>query len=481
MLCLFAWTTVLAVLGAMLVHAWPDPPYTTDSWSYYELSRHLGTPFFAIDTWRSYQHDAPYGSSFGPLWPVLIRVAGAVTGTGARAGLVAGFGCAVATAGVLTGYARRVGLHPALGPIVVVGLLAFRPYARDLLGGGAAPLALLLVAVLLLLLPGAVRWRAAAAGATAAAAVLTRTDLIVGMALIGGVLLAARRLPWPALVGFLVVLPWVGYSLAHFGTLLVADGTLVAGAAPALGPGWVVDPGAVAMLRDDPAGWLARVAGNGGPMLAAWHAAVPAWPLLVTLLGGLVATVWRRPQGLLLPLIVLPCLLVQSVVGQLGTGHLGGRHLAGAVFIALVLAVGVLLDLGGALGTGIALAGVLAGSVLLNPVPSGPRDSISGGAVEADLGRCHNPAATLLTGPAVGARHGALTGQPTALLPPNLAALDDAELRDWLDLYGIRQLYVPPDVRYRAAFAVALSRIAAIAQVTPEHCAGAGRLYRIEP
>jgi hypothetical protein len=53
-------------------------------------------------------------------------------------------------------------------------------------------------------------------------------------------------------------------------------------------------------------------------------------------------------------------------------------------------------------------------------------------------------------------------------------------LRDWLDRYGIRQLYVPPGIRFRAAFAVALSRIAAIAAVTPEPCASTGRLYRIE-
>jgi hypothetical protein len=499
LLTVAAWLILLVALGRLTVQAWPHPPYTVDSWGYYELSRHLGTHFFRINTWRGYQSDIPYGISFGPMWPVTIKIVGLLTHVGVRAGLVAAVGCVIATAVALTGFARRAGLHPALGPVVGLGLLAFQPYTDEVMAARSFPLALMLLSVLLWLACGspgqeaatgqrpATGQRAAAAGVVAAMIVLTRTDLLLAMVLLGGVLLGCRRLPWSAAAGFAIaMLPWVGFSFFHFGTPLASDNVLVSEAVPRLHSVMVLDPATVPTVADHPAAWLARVAGNAGPVLIGWVQSLATVPLLVTLLAGLAAWAWRRPAVPRLPLLLLGCLLVQTAVGQMTTGYRDARYLSGALLFALVVGVGAILGRATAIrraaggGTAVGLALLLAAGSVAYRAPSGGADAITGGVAEAGVRRCHDRAATLLTTPLFGAQHGALTGLPTAILPLNFRSLNPSELRSWLERYGILQLYEPPDTRFHNAFTSLRRQIGAVATLVPDPCTTVGRLDRIE-
>jgi hypothetical protein len=476
-----AWLILLTAVGSLAVTAWPHPPYTADSWGYYELSRHVGVHFFRITTWRGYQSDVPFEGSYGPMWPITIKAVAVLTHVAVRAGLVAAIGCVVATAGALTGFARRTGRHPALGPIAVTGLLAFTPYADQVRAAGSIPLTLALLSLLLWLAPGATGQRAAATGAVAALTVLTRVDMLPAMVLLGVVLLACRRFPWPAAVGFTIaVVPWVGYSFFHFGRPLVNDNLLVSAAVPPLQSAMVLDPAAVPTVADHPAAWLARVAGNAGPVLAGWGHSIATVPLLVALLAGLATWAWRRPALPRLPLLLLACVLTQTAAVQLTTGIRDARYLSAAVLFALVIAVAMVLSRATAAGwPAIGLALVLAAGSILHPAPTGGPDATTGGAAEAGLQRCHDPSATLLTTPLFGARHGALTGFPTAVLPPNVGSLSPSDLRSWLEDYGILQLYEPPDSRFHSAFTTLRQQIGAVATVVPDPCTTVGRLDRI--
>jgi hypothetical protein len=185
-------------------------------------------------------------------------------------------------------------------------------------------------------------------------------------------------------------------------------------------------------------------------------------------------------------LLLLGCVLAQTAAAQLTTGYSDARYLSGALLFALVVGVGA--ALGGATTihrsadgwTAIGLALLLAGGSAVYRAPTGGVDAVTGGAAEAGVRRCHDPSATLLTSRLFGARHGALSGLPTAILPPNVRSLSGPELRTWLESYGILQLYEPPDARFHSAFTALRRQIGAVARVVPDPCTTVGRLDRIE-
>lgn len=508
-LLIAGWTTLVVVLAALLVRYWDGPPYSPDSWGYYELSRHLGADFFHIDTWRSYQSAAPYGMSFGPLWPVLIGVTAAVTRTGPHAGLVAAIGCVLATAGVLSVLGRRLGVR-GLGPVVALGLLSFPPYADEALSGRTFPLAGLLLSLLLLALAPADRrpaWAGPAAGAAAAGIVLTRPDTLFAVALLAGLVIVARRRDLRALlpaglVFAVLMVPWAVYGLAHFGTPFVADNRLVASAVPELNiSDFFPDVRQVPTFADDPAGWLARVGRNVRPVATqAVLAGMGAPTVVATALAGLLLL--RRGLALhaerrwLLPsLAALAAFTVQVLSAELTTGYPYQRYLSLVVLIVLVVAVGLIgrapvpAGLAGrraGTAVGVALLALPAGWAFgyqLHTVPPRP-DYLTGGAVEQELRRCHGDTTLTMSDGRLAGLHGALTGRRTAVFPRNFGDLPVAARREWLVRYGVGQLYVPPLPPDTNPLVVrmtndALPLISSAARVTPDPCATLGRSYRV--
>ncbi|MCI4063849.1 hypothetical protein MRQ36_15155 [Micromonospora sp. R77] len=503
------WVTLVVVLAALLVRYWNGPPYSPDSWGYYELSRHLGADFFHIDGWRSYQSTAPYGMSFGPLWPVLIGLTAAVTRTGPHAALVAATGCVLATAGVLSVLGRRFGVR-ALGPVVAVGLLGFPPYVDEVLSGRTFPLAGLLLSLLLLALVTAARrpgWAGPAAGAAAAGIVLTRPDTLLAVALLAVLVIVARRRHWrgllaAGLVFAVLMVPWAIYGLAHFGTPFVADNRLVASAVPPLHIlDFFPDVSQVPTVADDPVGWLARVGRNLPPVATqAVLAGLDAPTVVATALAGLLllrrGLALRGERRWLLPgLGTLAAFTVQVLSAELTTGYPYPRYLSLVVLIVLVMAIGLISRApaparlaGRRTGTAVAVAllALPAGWALghqFSTVPPRP-DYLTGGAVEQELRRCHADTTLTMSDGRLAGLHAALTGRRTAVFPRNFADLPVAARREWLVRYGVGQLYVPPlppdtDPLVVKMTTDALPLIAGAARVTPDPCATLGRSYRV--
>jgi hypothetical protein len=510
-----AWAILAVGLGYLAVRYWQNPPYTPDSWAYYELSRHVGPDFFRIDTYRSYQSATPYSVSFPPLWPLVIATVDTVTRTGARAGIVAAFGCVGATAGVLEVFGRRFVGRRGAGPLVAVGLLAFPPYADEAVAARSFPLCLLLLSLLLwslLRIGEGSRWAAVPAGALAAGLILTRSDTLLALVLLGSALLATRRVRWPqaviaGAVCTIALLPWAFYGLAHFGTPLVADNTIIASAVRTHFVLDVLDPGKVPTLLDNPWQWLLRVCGNAPAVLWSWLTALAKSPT-VLLAAALAWLSWRarsatarsatarsaggRPAWLSLAMLALVAFTAQTALAELTTGYAQERYIS-FLILAIVVAAGGLI-LSGEVPPRLPARGVRAlvalVLVVLPPLavvgyhtlrPSGV-DTLTGGQAERELQLCRDGDSTLLMD--LAPRHGALTGKPTALLPSNLAELSVAERRRWVIDYHIGQFYEMPqalgfgktgiadDVKVRSLLSAAVT-------LTPDPCVRIGRLYRV--
>ncbi|SBT37704.1 hypothetical protein [Micromonospora auratinigra] len=505
------WAVLAAVLAVLLARYWNGPPYSPDSWGYYELSRHLGGDFFRVDSWRSYQSTEPYGLSFGPLWPVLWGGTAALTRTGAHAGLLAAVGCVLGTAAALSALGRRVGVR-GLGPLVTVGLLAFPPYLDEMLAARTFPLAGLLLSLLVLALVGTDRrpgpaWPAV--GAVTGALVLTRPGLLFAVPLLAVLLLVTHRRQWRQLLGAGLVLaavltPWAVYGLAHFGTPFPGDNRIVVAAVPQLYFSDVLDLDRVPTYADDPTGWLARLAGNvPGTATEVLRAAILA-PTVVLTAGGLLLlhrwwAVRPAPGWLPVLLIVLPTFVAEVTFAELSTGYRDHRYLS-LVVLLLVLTSVVLLyrtpvparlagRTVGVAGAGLAVAllalpAAWALTFQFDTVPPQPH-ALDGGPVEQELRRCQDDGTTLaMRSGTLTARHSALTGARTANLPHNFAQLTPAQRRNWITTYGIGQLYLPPvgaAPEHVRPDDEPLTLLAAAARVTPDRCATIGRLYRVTP
>ncbi|MFY1655397.1 hypothetical protein ACN27J_31510 [Solwaraspora sp. WMMB762] len=519
------WPVLVGVLVVLLAYYWDGPPYNPDSWRYYELSQTLGGDFFRIASRHSYQSTEPYSMGCGPLWPILVGVTAALTGTGPQAGLLAAAGCVLAMAAVLSVLGRRIGV-PGLGPLVTVGLLGFVPFLDEMITARTFPLAGLLLSLLILALVStdqraATAWPAA--GAAAGGLVLTRPDTLPAVLLLAVLLVVIRRRDWrwlvPAgLVLALVMSPWAVYGLAHFGTPFPADNRIIAMAVPQLYVTDVIDVDQLPTATDDPVGWLARLAGNApAAVLQAAKAAVWAPTVVATTVAagllllrsrglqlfrsrGLQLRPRRRPlrrgsRWLSVSLAALAACTAQVAFSEISTGYLSRRYLSLAVLLMLLSAVALIWRTpaparlaGRRTGhvVGVLLLTLPAGWALgyqLTTVPPDP-ESLTGGVVEQELRRCRSDGTlTIVTSTEVG-RHSALTGRPTAFFPDNFADIPVAQRRDWIATWGIDQLYLLPlpadaDPQTVQRHDEPRSLLATAARVTPDPCATAGRLYQV--
>jgi hypothetical protein len=501
-----AWLSLVVALGFLLVWHWRNPPFSEDSWAYYELSRHVDGNFFRIDTFRGYQSTEPYGMSFPPLWPLVIWCASAVTRLGPHAGYLAAFGCVIGTAGVIEALGRRLWALPGLGAVTTLGLLGFPAYVDEVVAARSFPLAVLLVCGLL--------WavcsmrdhplrRAVWAGVLAAGLVLTRSDTLLALVLMASAAILMKRVSWrqgvvAGAVLILVLVPWSVYGLRHFGALFVSDNTLIAMAVDRHYVLDVLDPAAVPTLFDDPTGWVRRVVGTVPAMVTSWCVALVKSPtvVLTVLLGGILLSRRARRWPMRSPVLALAliCFAAQVIVAELTTGYLDERYLSIVVLLALFLALGQILQ-GQVRGTRHARAsGALLGVALvalpavcaagLQTLRQERVDSLTGGPVGQELARCHDGTSTLVTLGVHGPRHGALTGRQTGFVPSNLEELSVSQRRDWIRAYDIGFFYVPPwsadvsDVALAQADQHRAS-LAAAAALTRDACAQTGQLYRI--
>lgn len=477
-----ALAALLLVAGCFAINS-HSPPFSPDSWGYFELARSFATDPYAIGTWRSYSSAIPYSSAFPPLWPVLIAGADHLTGLGIYSGyllnatLYIAF-VVMAEAAVRDAFGRR-----GVGAASALLLFAFPPFQTELLAARAIPLQLLLLACTL--------WtmthnglhpllRAAMLGLLAGLLLMARFDALF---LAGGLVLVAaflardlRALPVAALALLLPLAPWVLYSLATFGQPFATDNAQVA---------LSVDPREfVTNFHMQPPLSLADA-----PLLWAWklvlHLPALAAAMLLVAVNALPGTVlitsalrrtgraglaqrardiewWRTPQGRLALLLVLTLLPVGAYVI---TGYFNERYFSATVWLGGLAA---LLTLAGTrqagdarlFGVCAALAVLLSLKVTLAPMfrdgwswAARPHFGFDAGLRDArefqPLLDCLDPTrpqlAVLFADPTTAARFGAISGHRAAMQPRNWSTLDAAEIAEFLRRYQIG--YALPDPR----------------------------------
>ena len=344
---------LFALLAPLLMSVMAAPPYSPDSWALYELSQTVFADFYRFNHWRSYASAAPFSASFPPLTPVLIALADAVLGTGARSGMVLAFACFACFALVSERIGRAVTGAPWIGlGAALLLLLGPKMLLIDMSAGRTIPLQLLLFALVLLGLLGGERIgvaKAAAIGLVSGLAVLNRFDALPFPLIVAAMIGWQTRSPARALMALAAsaaaVSPWVVYSWANFGTLFATDN---AGIATALDPrAFVTDwwPAPQPDLSDDPLAWAARVARNsldlaltgaalmvsGMGLAVAAFLAVPA--MLAALAGG-------RPRGspALRVLVVFAAAMGLMLSAQVLTGYLEARYFTASLWAAILTA-----------------------------------------------------------------------------------------------------------------------------------------------
>lgn len=284
----WALAMVIAALVALplFITSLISPPYSPDSWAFYDLSKNLFGDFYRLAHIRSYAAEGPYSAAFPPLWPSAIALVDATLGTGARTGLYLAFLSFLGFAAASEAIGRRVTGSRGIGlAIALAMLLAPKVLDVELAAGRTMPLQLLLYALTLL---GLLRGPAigvtlgTALGLVTGLAVLNRFDALPLPLLVAAMVFWLTRGPLPTLAvlgaAAVTVSPWVAYSLTTFGTVFATDNSSIALALDS--QAFVTDwwPKPQLSLTDDPAAWIGKVVGNA-PKIAWVAASVAASPL----------------------------------------------------------------------------------------------------------------------------------------------------------------------------------------------------------
>lgn len=345
---------LMALLAPLLMAVIAAPPYSPDSWALWELAQTMGADFYRFTHWRSYASASPYSASFPPLTPIAIAVVDRVLGTGPRTGLYIAFAAFALFALVSEAIARRITGARWLGLGAALVLLAGpNMLLTEMSAGRTIPLQMLLYALVLLGLVVPQRiglvW-AGAIGLAAGLAVMNRFDALplpfAAALAIGWLTRSPLRGLTALAASVLVMLPWVAYSLAVFGTPFASDN---AGIAKSLDPrAYVTDwwPAPQPTLADDPLAWAGKIAGNAVHLLrvAAGLAFSPlgllgaAFLAAPAALAALFRAEPRRRTPMLGVLIGFAVLTAVMLAPQVLTGYLEHRYFTAPVWAGLLAA-----------------------------------------------------------------------------------------------------------------------------------------------
>ena len=268
------WAVLVAALIVLplFLNVLVAPPFSPDSWAFYELSKTVFGDFYRFSHWRSYGDAGAYSSAFPPLYPVLIALVDGAFGTGARTGLYIAFAAFIAFATLSESIGRRVTGAAWIGLAAsLLLLLGPKMLVPELSAGRTIPLQLCIFAGLIwLFLQGRriTAFGAFAIGIIAGLAVMLRFDAALLPVIAAAVTGWLTRRPSRAIVALggsiVAVSPWIAYSLGTFGTVFATDN---AGVLTSLDPrAFVTDwwPQPQPALADDPAAWFGKLAANIG-------------------------------------------------------------------------------------------------------------------------------------------------------------------------------------------------------------------------
>lgn len=244
---------VIMVLGLTIGKTYFEeirtPPFSPDSWSYFEAAKTIFNDFYHVNTVRCYSQslDNEYSTSFPPLFPVLVAIINSVFHLGIYSGYNLNFLVLLMLLGLCLMLARRIeGRDGFWTGIILFCSLLWNPYfMNEVTAARSIPLAVLFQILILTILlePGRITLRKTHLIAVCAGlSVLTRFDFMLSSLALGCVLFVlAEKCRVASLLVYIAVLavtvsPWFAYSyLRHHAfwvsdnsrTVMMADRTLV--------------------------------------------------------------------------------------------------------------------------------------------------------------------------------------------------------------------------------------------------------------
>jgi len=206
--------------------------YSSDSYSYYDMSKSIFSDFGLVSTTRQYMEFTDYGISFPYLYPMIISIFNSLTGFGIFSGTCIN----VIVALISLYYFLKISIKLAQSTIpglIVSIVLFFNPdYLGEMIRARAIPLSILCALLIINIVVNAkelTKKKLFLIGLFAGAGIVIRFDFLVISGLLGVVLVFVLRknifkmIPF-YIFGLLVFsAPWIIYSFAHFKKLWVSD------------------------------------------------------------------------------------------------------------------------------------------------------------------------------------------------------------------------------------------------------------------
>ena len=421
--------------------------FSPDSWSYYELSKTVFSDnFYKFNTVRSYFSNE-YSTSFPFGFPVVLAFAQAVLGEYPMTAVIVNVCASLMTALVFYKICNQIRLERLMWIAVISSLLLYPGYLDEVFSGRSIPFAMMLFS-------GAIyannAQRHVLTGVLLGASVLVRFDYLVFAILFQGAVFVLKshqlKDQLKLLGGFILgLVPWIVYSLLHFGGFWVSDNSWVTISAL---PAFVLDYPAAPVISayENPELWLSRVFSNIPVLLEVMVKSSFRFPLLVIFLSVLLLkkSFWRTVGRKRLTLAVF--LLAASIAPYLLTGYFDSRYFALIFFLLSFAIIRIVYEIDGFSVFGLNLfgltfivliltfsfGGVRLARIWWSGVQGEQRMLIQDQEISS-LIRYHNqsPESTLIfegtLGISMAAKYGALTGMKTALPPSNLKRMNESE------------------------------------------------------
>lgn len=324
---------VLIMLAALWLTTATHSHFSQDSWSYFELSKTIFTDFYKVNTWRQF-HLSPgdYGTSFPPLWPVIIGVFNGVLGVGIYTGFILNFAITLLNLYLLRRLAAHFTGNLSIGSFWALGLLVMPDYTTALFSGGTLPLALAFTFILLLLQLDRTFDELTIcrfSGIIAGLGVLTRFDFLP-FALVFALapFLLGQRMQWIKLFVFMTtfaitISPWMAYSMHYFNDWFISDnGRTFLSAVPIFVRDYY--PDGVPLLSNDPVGWANKTMHAMLTSMAVMMESVGVLPFLVILAAVLTGRGRKLAHKKLLGVYTLA--IVAQLLLILASGFVESRY-----------------------------------------------------------------------------------------------------------------------------------------------------------
>ncbi len=225
-------TVKISALFLQHLHA---PPFSSDSWVYFELSKHLFADFYHVNGIRQFEYLSEYGVSFPPLYPFLLWLLSHLGQSSIYAGYLVNFGLLLVLIPVMLLVSKKVTSLFLPGIFLLGTLINHQDFLSELLSGRSIVLSLLLTLCLVLFFLQRQNLRVRTIGLAVCAGLLSfnRFDFVLPSIVLGVVLYFSlsqlkkvQRLKQVGiyLATFMIVIsPWVLYSMTHFSKPYVSD------------------------------------------------------------------------------------------------------------------------------------------------------------------------------------------------------------------------------------------------------------------